>query len=381
MPSESFTSILATFGSRFTKAEQVDQLKAILTQNPNVAFETNNDHEYGSLLHFAASHRSLEFCKLLVEKNPQAVRIRNNDGMLPFHLSCRYCNVQTAKYLFHLYPEGIDISDSADNYPIHLLFMSCIYGEEEEVLELTQFLLQHDAGAVSKPDFFGNYPLHYACEYPSESIVPVALVFNAYPEAIFIQCRLGAAPLDVARRVARLYNNHEKVISFLEAQLDFIRQAREDKRQDCYGNVPIHRVLENENVPVGSVKLMLAANPASISITNNVGMLPIHVACLSGNLDAVKYLVEVDGDSLRVGDGKGNLVLHIACLTGKYDIINFILDQPGHGASMKNADGKLPIQLLLFHANCDRDSLEHMDSVDSLLRAYPAALSFLGTNA
>ena len=358
-----------------TASELVEELKAILTQTPNVVYET--DHFQRSLLHYAARFRSVDFCKLLVEKNPRAVCNRTNNGQLPLHISCLTCNVQTAKYLFELYPESISIPDMEGRYPIHRLFLNTSPRvSEEDILELAQFLLHHDRGAVSKSGGLRRYLLHRAIMFIKSSIDIVALVYNAYSEAIFIECD-GKSPLFLARHYAR----NDEVASFLETQLDFIRQAREDIEQDHHGNLPIHRVLQNESVPVGSVKLMLAAYPDSIFMANNLGMTPLHVACLSGNLDAVKCLVHTNEDSLQVCDGKGNSALHIACLAGKHDIINFILNQPGHGASLQNADGKLPIQMLLFEAECHRDSLEYMDSVDSLLRAYPAALLFLGMNA
>ena len=377
MPSRGFQNVMIVLcrSDRYLReSELAEELKAILTQTPNVAYETDRFHR--SLLHYAARFRSVELCQLLVENNPQAVRNHNNKGQLPFHLSCLGFNVQTTKYLFHLYPESINISDLRGNYPIHRLLPYSHRVSEQDALEMTQFLLHHDRGAVSKPDGIGYYPLHRACMFmrsSQSSIDIVALVYNAYPEAIFIECD-GKSPLFFARH----YASNDEVASFLEAQLDFIRQAREDIEQDHHGNLPIHRVLQNESVPVGSVKLMLAANPNSIFMANNVRMTPLHVACQSGNLDAVKCLVHTNSNSLQVCDGKGNSALHIACLTGKYNITNFILNQPGHGASSHNADGKLPIQLLLFEAECDRDSLEYMDSIDSLLRAYPTALLYFG---
>ena len=87
------------------ESELLSQLEAILKENPNVARET--DEDINTLLHWAAMHRSPAFCKLLIDVNPDLVKIADSYNMLPFHDACLQCNVETAKYLFHLYPDCV----------------------------------------------------------------------------------------------------------------------------------------------------------------------------------------------------------------------------------------------------------------------------------
>ena len=367
--------------SKLTEPELVDDLKAILIACPDdVANQTFEDDMFGdgtTLLHCAAETRCVEFCKLLVEKNPRAVTTANDFGRLPFHYSCLGYNVETAKYLFSLYPDSIHIPDNEGCYPIHL-FCRVDHNwdsSDENTLEMTKFLLQNDRGAVSIPERDGCLPLHYVSMY---MILPVVvLIYHAYPEAIITRygnnSNGGYTPLDEAYGV----ENYETA-NYLETQLGFIRQTQEDMEQDYYGNLPIHRLLQNKEMTSATIKVMLAANPNSIRMANKLGMLPIHIACLYNNLDIVKVLVEANGDSLQKCDKKGNSALHLACLAGKTDVVNYILEKSDHGVSKTNADGNLPIQLLLFRAKCNRDSMEYTDAVDSLIRAYPAVTTFLG---
>ena len=46
-------------------------------------------------------------------------------------------------------------------------------------------------------------------------------------------------------------------------------------------------------------------------------------------------------------------------------------DKSDHGVSVKDAYNKLPIQVLLFEADCDRDSLDFVEAVGRLLYANP----------
>lgn len=47
---------------------------------------------------------------------------------------------------------------------------------------------------------------------------------------------------------------------------------------------------------------------------------------------------------------------------------------------VENKDAKLPIQLLLYHSECDRDSLEYVQAVNALLRANPESVAHLLVN-
>ena len=52
--------------------------------------------------------------------------------------------------------------------------------------------------------------------------------------------------------------------------------------------------------------------------------------------------------------------------------MNYILDQSAVGVTCQNTEGKLPIELLLYDAECDRSSMEFTDTVESLLKTNPA---------
>jgi hypothetical protein len=140
-----------------------------------------------------------------------------------------------------------------------------------------------------------------------------------------------------------------------------VREAREIEIPNEDGELPIHQAFRNENVAKGTIKLMAAANPASLIAINGQGRTPLHIAFACGfdDLDNVKSLVEINEACLTIGDSNQNLPLHIACRFGKSDVVNYILDKTDCGVGVKNDDGVLPIQLLLSNAECDQNSLEY----------------------
>ena len=93
----------------------------------------------------------------------------------------------------------------------------------------------------------------------------------------------------------------------------------------------------------------------------------MYIAYQFGEIEIVKHLLDADKGSLKTYSA-----LHHACLAGNFNIIHLILEQPDHGVSLNNKDGQLPIQLLIFQTNCDRESLEFMTAIYALLHVYPA---------
>jgi ankyrin repeat protein len=196
------------------------------------------------------------------------------------------------------------------------------------------------------------------------------LVHDPYPEAIHVLNGFGKTPLDIAElsNWARRNPNTE-VADFIHSQLEC--QAPEIVQPDSKGQLPIHRVFRSSEVSLGAIKLIVASNPASLTVPDTNGYLPLHFACENGHFDAVKYLIEVNEELLKVKTSEGYFPLHLACLGGNCNIINCILERSFSGLSLR-ANGKLPIELLLGDfANCDSDSLECVEAVGRLLCANP----------
>eukprot|EP00956_Cyclotella_meneghiniana_P028570 scaffold66902_cov23-Cyclotella_meneghiniana.AAC.1 len=346
--------------------EALWRAKALLKMHPNAVREAD---EWGlTLLHAAAENRGPELCKLLTEMSPDLVRTANNFGLLPVHISCQNREFETVKYLLHSYPESINIPDSEGFCPLHSFFQRRrIDRDTEQDLSLLRFLLQNDRGAVSKPtNSWSDLPLHMACRLGS-SLANVKSVYNSYPEAILMQNNYRDTPLDIARR----YNHHE-VVSCLEIQLGYVRQAGEGRRTSYnHGQLSIHGALQSANILAGTLKLMVAANPSSVTTADNQGSIPIHIACQVGNIDAVKFLMGIDEDCLKIPDGGGNLPLHLACKHGQCEIIPCILEQSAYGVTLQNSETQTPIELLFYEAECDRDTMLYVEAIRCLFQVNP----------
>jgi ankyrin repeat protein len=171
---------------------------------------------------------------------------------------------------------------------------------------------------------------------------------------------------------------YDGVASFFQDQFAILDEAGNIITPGGRGQLPIHRAILNEHVSLGTVKLMIDWNPESVLIADRCGNIPLHLACQHCCMDIIKCLVNSDAGTVQIKDATGDLPIQIACRLGKCDVVKWILDMAnGSGVSMENKDGKLPIQLLLYEASCDRDSLEYVQALNALLCAHPEAVAHL----
>ena len=148
---------------------------------------------------------------------------------------------------------------------------------------------------------------------------------------------------------------------------------------DDNGRLPLHRALQN-NVRLGSIKLLVKGNLHALHSPDNSGAFPLHIACQhNDSATVVKYLIGRDTATLDAVDRDGNTALHCACQGAKYNTIAMFLEKyDAVSVSRRNADNKLPIELL-WECNAveDRESVEYTDSIFQLLEAYPETLKIV----
>jgi len=196
----------------------------------------------------------------------------------------------------------------------------------------------------------------------------IKAIYDAHPEAI-----------EENNTASNIHRYHQQVQSFLNGELVYSRQAKNHPMMmtpDDNGQLPLHTALQN-NVRLGSIKLLDKGNPSAIRNVDNNFAMPLHVACQHHNsADVIQYLVGLDTSILDAIDRQGNTALHYACRGAKYDNIALLLEKyDAVSVSKRNAHGKLPIDLLWESSAVeDRESIEYTESVFRLLKAYPETL-------
>ncbi len=319
----------------------------------------------------ACLKRSPEFCRVLIESYPGSEQMTDSSGIIPLHYACATNNVGTVEYLYKLYPDGVNHAARDGFYPIHFAIENITERDiPERGIEVVKFLLDCDPN-VKLQKIFERSLLRSACErgYNDSNVETgiqvIKIIYDAHPDAIdnemFILC-------------SQFF--HQKVQTFIHGELVHARQAKNPRLMttpDDNGQLPLHRALQ-DNVTLGSIKLLVKGNPSAIRNFDNSGMIPLHVACMyQDSACVVQYLLDLDMRTLRTLDYHNNTALHYACRAAKYEIIALLLEKY-HDApvSKPNAQKKLPIDLLWeSDAILDRESIGYTGSVFRLLRAYP----------
>ena len=79
-------------------------------------------------------------------------------------------------------------------------------------------------------------------------------------------------------------------------------------------------------------------------------------------------------DAFALQDASGDTILHYMCRMGQLSALSRYLVMSQHGVSMIGNDGKLPIESLLYEANCDRSDSWYCRCVYYLFGYYTTGL-------
>ena len=335
--------------------------------------------------HCACMHNSVEIVDYLYNQYPDAidypafVRIRTNRvRMLPIHAACMHNTVEIVEYLHNLYPDAINYEVDG-RYPIHAAISSVIHREAnpEAVVDIVKFLLDCDP-RVKFQKLQGTVPLfvHAYLLNCNHTNIGVGLeitktIYDAAPEEI----EHDSIAANLYRRHPRRFSRRPEMRSFIKSQLIHSHQAKDEHvmtTPDDNGQLPLHTALQ-DNVRLGSIKLLVKGNPHAVQSPDDSGSLPLHVACMYESASVVQYLIELDTTTLDVVDNENNTALHYACRGAKYETIALLLDKyDAVSVSKRNAEEKLPIDVLCESDEVvDRESIEYTECVFQLLRAYP----------
>ncbi|KAL7506655.1 hypothetical protein ACHAXN_003910 [Cyclotella atomus] len=244
--------------------------------------------------------------------------------------------------MLELRPESINALTNVDYTCLHILLQFAIEKVDEAIIRFAELLLMHAPWLISAIALDGYLPLHTACRY-GLSLSVIKFLYDECPYIIHTRNKSGSTPLDVAQGSCHYANDHtqDAVIIFFRGQLSLINEAENVTKPDFRGQLPIHRAVFNADLPVGTVKLLLEANPDSVLIADCRGQTPLHIACRRCSLDVIKCLVDADEGTLRNKDASGDLPLQTACRHGKCNVVKWLLEMPGSGVSVVNNEGRL----------------------------------------
>jgi len=151
-------------------------------------------------------------------------------------------------------------------------------------------------------------------------------------------------------------------------------------RMVCQGEncrvTALHLASTRPNCPVAVLEAIVTACPSSITTPESRGgRWPLHLALLKGaSLVIVTYLLAAYPDACLQVDDLGELPLHYAVQYADEPTIQAVLNACPQAAAYKTSRSRYPLHLLTAN-RCSWDQDLQLQTVTSLIQAYPAALS------
>mmetsp|Transcript_24923 Transcript_24923/g.41548 ORF Transcript_24923/g.41548 Transcript_24923/m.41548 type:complete len:526 (+) Transcript_24923:111-1688(+) len=202
-----------------------------------------------------------------------------------------------------------DFQSTEDGDTIFHLILASVLEDDVKVQYLRMLVTIWPDGVKLMNDS-GHLPLHFCLAKTSlhlnASIIQILL--DAYVEAAQIPDKTqGLIPL--FHCVAR----HDLTLEVCQLICEAYPQGVKAFRNS---NFALHELLKlNSSPDVAVVRYLVESFPGALEHTNNLGLLPVHIACAStDDLEIIQLLLEANPKMIQVPDRQGRTCLHIAVL-------------------------------------------------------------------
>ena len=308
-------------------------------------------------LHYASSNGHLDVTKYLISDcncNPQC---STNSGFTPLHCACEKGHYEVAEYLITQCNCNAQCRDINGFTPLHA---ACEGGH----LHVVKYLIQEQNCAcdpeANQPllNVYSITPLHAASERGHLKIVKYLIsVCKCNPNQ---STGNGFTAIDFAQ-----FGGHEEVVSYLKNEHQcskslhqfFIRQipnfsgASCDHSQVDFNDMsmsPLHQACLTGNLE--AVKLCITKSDSNSSFAV-LGITPLHFCCAMGHLEIAKYLIAEHKYSPQVGSVSGFTSLHFAVLCGHLSVVKYFISELGCNPQIEDINGFTPLHCACWNGH------------------------------
>ena len=329
-----------------------------------------------------------EVTSLLSSEN---INIQNSDGKTPLYVASEYGDLNTAKVLTSWKECDLNTPDRQGNTPLHI---ACMYGPDSIVQLLvadqrcqlntmnrrreTPLLLASENGRLhtvkvllsrKECDFnildeLGNTPLHRASKYNHQFVVEFLIVESNLRCQLNTQNRKGETALHLASEYGYL-DTVTILLRLKECNLNIPNEQ---------GDTPLHTAVKHGHHFV--VHFLVADKRCQLNTKNSAMNTPLHIACHTKALEIIRLLLgrrcsanipNKKGETAKETplNEDGDYLLHVACLWGDVDIIRYLVTDQKCDPNVLNKHHLTPLlatikhgeayvtAALLQHAKCD----------------------------
>lgn len=312
------------------------------------------------------------------------------DGSLPLHLMVENKHkldwANHAAILYHVYPRAVQIPDHLGRLPLHRAAAAITHEErDEEYFETSVIvnIVRNFPQAASRADNSGCLPFHHLALNANVWDDEVEAVYNANRGVA--QARTGASlesrlPLHLAA------SRKESQVSLVNRLLQM--HPRGASAVDRQGKLPLHLACEVGKEWADGLGAIHESFPAGIQQgeANDRGWLASHIVAANhgSSTTLLEKIVEVYPQGVSIADNRGNYPLHLACESGKLwasGLGTFFEAGPGI-QSVANHAGLLPFHIVMLKycggeepSKPPEQEAAELECMFQLLRADPAVIA------
>ena len=297
-----------------------------------------------------------------------SAKATNNDGDTPLHLACR---TGSAKSVEALVRKGYAlIQNKAGDTPLHI---AC----EQKNLGFVKLLCKgtKECG-LTTPNLAGNTPLHIACTAASFEIVDyfTRMHKNSCVSVLALKNRCGSIPFHIALgllcQTSNEYSYNFSMPSFPGSEelahnllCFFTNHCENIDVQNANDETLLHLACKINHCALELVTYFVQCCEASLIIPDMHLQFPLHCAA-SRSLEMVKLCCVQEIVNAR--DSLGNTPLHLACLTGENDVVKFLIQDMKCDIDITNEKGQLPLHCACLNDATSQLTIELLAKVENI---------------
>ncbi|XP_053348677.1 transient receptor potential cation channel, subfamily N, member 1 [Clarias gariepinus] len=314
--------------------------------------EVNAEQENGeTAMHVVARHGSLQTMRTLLEEGADPTW-RSKAEETPLHVAVRHCHAHMVESILNYLTSErskkqaelcVRQANQKGETTLHLaakIQKDIVHRDDEDVL-IIRTLMEYNADITAATREMRETPIHYCARVGNVEVLQEMLnnvPSNCLQTAINKQNKTGRSPLLLAAELG-----HMEVVTLL---------LKSNARVDVFdeeGKSALHLAAQQGHEEIADI---LLSYKAFVNAKTKLGLTALHLSAQTGSSHLVELLImthEASTDTLTL---RQQTSLHLAAISGKLDACNSLLNF-GADITAKDIDGQTPLHLAAENDHSD----------------------------